>query len=91
MDIVHRHHRASRDVQVIFVPVPQAGSPQPFREVKPKPYPAQRREHWRSQRAIPSNRKALASRRLLDAIIRQEQELREMPTPNIALWQASRQ
>ena len=39
-----RHHRASRDMQVIFVEVPSAGSPEPIKRSDPGAYPVQRRE-----------------------------------------------
>jgi hypothetical protein len=71
-----RHHRVSREI--IFVPVPVAGSPQPLKWAKPPAYPSSRRAPWRPQQTIPS--KASASKRLLDAIVRNEQA-REMLTP----------
>jgi hypothetical protein len=68
-----RYHCAtSRDVQVIFVEVAAAGSPQPLKWTKPPAYPQQGRAPWRLQRAIPSNSKADATKRLLDTIAQNE-------------------
>jgi hypothetical protein len=72
-----RHHRVSREI--IFVPVPVAGSPAPLNRSKPPRYPSTQREAWRPQRSIPS--KANASKRLLDAIVRNEAAARQMLTP----------
>ena len=40
-------------VQIIFVPVPAAGSQEPLRRAKPPPYPVQRRDQWPHHQAIP--------------------------------------
>jgi hypothetical protein len=72
----YRHHRASRDVQVIIVPVPCGGSPEPLRQAKPGPYPRQERGYWRPADKPPRLSKAGASKRLFDAINRQEQAVR---------------
>jgi hypothetical protein len=80
-----RHHHA---VQVIFVEVPAAGSPQPLKWAKPPAYPQQRRDAWRPARSIPTNRKAEATKRLLDAIMRQDEIVRAMMTPNPTLLRA---
>lgn len=72
-----RHHRASREI--IFVPVPVAGSPAPLNQTKPPRYPSTQRQAWRPQQTIPS--KASASKRLLDAISRNEAAARKMLRP----------
>ena len=53
----YRHHRATP--QVIIVPVPCGGSPEPVRNVKPGKYPHDKREPWRPQRAIPNKAERL--------------------------------
>jgi hypothetical protein len=63
-----RHHRASRDVQVIIVPVPCGGSPEPLRH---------QWSPWRPADKPPRLSKAEASKRLFDAINQQEQAVRE--------------
>ena len=68
----YRHHRVSREI--IFVPVPVAG-PDFGRHGKPPNYPVQRREAWRPATRPPS--KAERSVRLLNAIVRQDEEVRE--------------
>ncbi|HEY1864414.1 MAG TPA: hypothetical protein VGG77_12175 [Roseiarcus sp.] len=75
-----RHHLA---VRVVFVEVPQAGSPQPLKWAKPPAYPHQHREVWRPRTKPPS--KAESLRRLLDYFNRQDQIVREMTKPNGAL------
>ena len=72
-----RHHRASREI--IFVPVPVAGSPAPLNKAKPPHYPRQAHQPWRPAHRPPN--KASATVRLLDAISRNEQAAREMLTP----------
>jgi hypothetical protein len=73
----HRHHRASRDVQVIIVPVPfESGSPAPLKWAKPSKYPFTQREAWRPA-TKPPNRKAEATRRLLDGIRHNDEAARE--------------
>jgi hypothetical protein len=72
-----RHHRVNREI--IFVPVPVAGSPAPLNQAKPAKYPSTRRAPWRPQQTIPS--KASATVRLLDAIVRNEQAARNMLRP----------
>jgi hypothetical protein len=42
-----RHHRASRDVQVIIVPVPCGGSPEPLRRQPPSAYKRNQWSPWR--------------------------------------------
>jgi hypothetical protein len=74
-----RHHRAQRDVQVVFIEVPVAGSPAPLYRNKPGQYPQQRREHWRPATRIPS--KAEATARLLRDIAANEMAVRSMLTP----------
>jgi hypothetical protein len=69
-----RHHKANRDVQIVLVPVPVAGSPQPLKWAKPGRYPVQHREAWRPRTKPPS--KTEATKRLLDAIIRNDEAAR---------------
>ena len=78
-----RHHRASRDVQIVLVPVPVAGSPQPLKWAKPGRYPQQQREAWRPQRAIPiKQRKAERLVEIMRELYRREADARQMLTPN---------
>jgi hypothetical protein len=75
-----RHHKASRDVQIVLVPVPcEAGSPEPLKWAKPAKYPFTRRAPWQPARAIPS--KASASKRLLDSIIENEEAVKSLLRP----------
>jgi hypothetical protein len=39
-----RHHRASRDAQIVFILPFEVGSPKTAREIKPPRYPSDRRE-----------------------------------------------
>jgi hypothetical protein len=68
-----RHHHAVR-TEYIVIPIPVAG-PDFGRHGKPPAYPAQRRQPWRPAQHPPS--KAERSVRLLNAIVRQDQEVRE--------------
>jgi hypothetical protein len=52
-----RHHRVSRDVQIVLVPVPMAGSPQPLKWAKPPAYPQQDRAPWKPARFIPAKQR----------------------------------
>jgi hypothetical protein len=80
-----RHHRASREI--IIVPVPyEIGSPKHGREVKPRNYPHQRREAWRPATRPPSKAERIA--RWLDGVRRQEEAVREMLKPDLALLKA---
>jgi hypothetical protein len=85
----YRHHRASRDVQIVLVPVAfEGGSPKQAREVKPGHYPHQQREPWRPQRAIPASRKTEGFKRTVDLLrdlARREADARAMLRPNAAL------
>ena len=54
-----RHHRVNREI--IFVPVPVAGSPEPLRQAKPPAYKSTRRAPWQPQTRPPSNRKGEAA------------------------------
>jgi hypothetical protein len=68
-----RHHRA---VQVVLVPVPfEGGSPKSARTVKPGNYPRQDRQPWRPATRPPS--KGQRAVNLLNAIVRQDEEVRE--------------
>ena len=59
----YRHHRVSREI--IFVEVPLGGSPKLARTVKPGPYPVDRRGPWRP-RVKPPSRKTEGFKRMLD-------------------------
>jgi hypothetical protein len=74
-----RHHRASREIVFVAVPVPAAGSPEPFPHRPPPKYPQQHHQPWRPQRSIPS--KANATACLLRQIAANEMAAREMLTP----------
>jgi hypothetical protein len=74
----HRHHRASRDVPVIFVEVPVGGSPAPLHRGKPPRYPSAQRQLWRPADKPPR------LRRLLEEFRRQDEIVREMMTPSPA-------
>jgi len=68
-----RHHRAHAP-QVIIVPVPVGGSPEPSRAVKPR-WPRQDRvPPWRPATKPPS--KAERLQRLVDAMHRQNEDVR---------------
>ena len=68
--------------EIIFVTIPEAGSPKVAREAKPPHYPSNQREHWRPQRAIPGSRKAKATQRLIEGIARQDASVRDF------MWKA---
>ena len=72
-----RHHRVSREI--IFVPVPVAGSPEPLRQAKPGKYPSTQRQAWRPATRPPN--KAAATVNLLRQIAANELAAREMLTP----------
>jgi hypothetical protein len=74
-----RHHRVSRDVQVIVIPVPVAGSPAPLNQAKPAKYPHHQRQAWRPATRPPS--KGRATVRLLDAIIENDAAARNLLRP----------
>ena len=82
-------HRAQRDVQVIIVEVPAAGSPEPQRQVKPRYPQQQRREAWRPATRPPNRSKSEALRRLIDAISRNDEAARSVMRPNPTLLKAS--
>ena len=84
-----RRHRASRDVQVIIVPVPCGGSPAPLRHAKPSPYPRQERGYWRPARSIPSKqRRAERIAKLMRELAEREADARSMLTPRPDLMRA---
>ncbi len=67
----YRHHH------IVLVPVPVGGSQKTAREVKPRPYPHQDRQHWPPRQGIPHRAsKAAAAVNLLRNIARQEAEVR---------------
>jgi hypothetical protein len=80
-----RHHKAVCR-EIIFVEVPVCGSPKNSREVKPARYPHQQREPWRPATRPPSKAEKLA--RLIDAMRKQDQMVREMMRRDLALLKA---
>lgn len=70
-----RRHHANRDVQVVFVEIPAAGSQKIAREVKPSKYPRDQRPPWRPQHDIPPRRQPKIVR-FIDAINKQDQDIR---------------
>ena len=78
-----RHHHA---VQVVLVPMPVGGSPQPLKWAKSSKYPVQHREACRPRTKAPSKAEALP--KLLDAINRNDETAREMLTPRPDLLKA---
>jgi hypothetical protein len=75
----YRHHRAHAGgpPSIIFVEVPAAGSPKNARTVHPPAYKRNQLEPWRPQQAIPHRvTKAQRAARFVDAIVRQEAEVR---------------
>jgi hypothetical protein len=79
-----RHHRASRDVQVILVPVPVAGSPEPFPRKPPPRYPFTQREPWRPAQHPPRRSKAQRIVDLMRELDRRAEDARQMLKPNAA-------
>jgi hypothetical protein len=73
-----RHHRASREI--ILVPVPVAG-PDYGRQHKPGRYPSNQREPWRPQRAIPDRGKGKVLVEFLRRVQKQDAEIREYMRP----------
>jgi hypothetical protein len=84
---VTRHHRASRDAQIVFILPFEGGSPKEAREVKPPRYPSDRREPSRP-RTTPPNRKIEAPRRWREDIRRRDEVARSMMRPNASLLKA---
>jgi hypothetical protein len=81
----HRHHRASRDVQVIFVEVPVGGSPAPLHRGKPPRYPSNQWSPWRPQRSIPSKqRQAERIVKIMRELDRRAEDAGQMLTPSPA-------
>ena len=72
-------YRHPRDVQIVLVPVPVAGCPEPHRVVKPCRYPVQRRDPWRPATRPPS--KAAATVNLLRRIVENDAAARSMLKP----------
>ena len=81
-----RRHVATRR-EIIFVPVPVAGTVKNTRFVHPPAYRHGQREGWRPQRAIPAN-KAQRIVRWLDQVRRQEETVREFMKPDATLLKA---
>jgi hypothetical protein len=82
----YSHHRASRDVQVVLVPIPVAGTIRETHRAEPPRYPYDRREAWRPATRPPT--KAQRVGRWLDQLRRQEEAVREMLKPDLALLKA---
>ena len=74
-----RHHHA---VQVIFVGMPSAGSPVPFRKTRPGPYPKQAHQPWKPRTKPPCKAERLA--RFLDSIRRNDEAAPQMFKPDLA-------
>lgn len=74
----------TRQVQVVIVEVPSAGTPEPQRSTKPGPYKRNSHEAWRPATRPPSKAERLG--RFLDSINQQEAELRKMLTPSPRAW-----
>lgn len=84
-----RHHRASRDVQVVIVPVPCGGSPAPLNRAKPLRYPSTQRQPWRPQTRPPSKqRQAERIVKLMRELDRRAEDARSMLTPRPDLMRA---
>ena len=84
-----RHHRASRDVQVIIVPVPCGGSPEPLRHQPPPAYRRNQWSPWRPQRSIPSKqRQAERIVKLMRELAKREADARSMLAPRPDLMRA---
>ena len=73
----HRHHRASRDVQVIFVEVPVGGSPAPLHRGKPPRYPSTQRQPWRPADKPPRLSKAQRLFDIMRDLDRRAEDARE--------------
>lgn len=83
-----RHHRASRDVQVVLVPIPVAGTIRETHRVKPGRYPHDQRQPWRPATRPPRPNKAQRVARWLDQCRRQEEIVREFMKPDARLLKA---
>jgi hypothetical protein len=87
-----RHHHASREI--IFVPVPvlvevpEAGSPKNVRAIKPDPHPPDRLPPWRPAQRLPRLNKAERLAKWLDAMRRQDAELKAYMRPDPAALRA---
>ena len=79
-----RHHRASRDVQVIIVPVPCGGSPEPLGRQPPPAYKRNQWSPWRPRRYIPSKRIV----KLMRELAKREADARSMLIPRPDLMRA---
>jgi hypothetical protein len=80
-----RHHRASREIVFVAVPVPTAGSPQPFPSRRPPPYPSTQRAPWKPQRFIPAKqRRAEQIVNLMRELDRRAEDARQMLRPTNA-------
>jgi hypothetical protein len=83
----HRHHRASREI--IFVAVPVAGSPKPVDARRPPAYPRQERAPWKPARSIPvKQRKAERIVKIMRELAEREADARSMLTPRPDLMRA---
>jgi hypothetical protein len=85
-----RHHRASRDVQVVIVLVPfEGGSPAPLHRGKPPRYPSTQRQVWRPRTRPPSKqRQAERIVKLMRELDRRAEDARSMLTPRPDLMRA---
>lgn len=67
-----RHHRVSREI--IFVPVPVGGSPELIRQSRPPAYKRNAPTHWRPANKPPTKGERTVN--FLHAITRQDEEVR---------------
>jgi hypothetical protein len=79
---------AGQRLQVVIVEVPSAGSPEPQRSNRPPAYPRNSREPWRPRTTPPMSRKAKALKNLVEAIAQQDEVVRSMMKPDLALLKA---
>jgi hypothetical protein len=81
----YRHHVATRR-EIIFVPIPVAGTVRETHRAKPGKYPHERREAWRPATRPPNKAERIV--RWLDQCRRQEEAIREMLRPDARLLEA---
>jgi hypothetical protein len=79
-----RHHRASREIVFVAVPVPAAGSPAPLNQAKPPRYPSTQREPWRPAQHPPRRSKAQRLVDLMRELDRRAEDARAMLRPTSA-------
>jgi hypothetical protein len=80
-----RHHRASREIVFVAVPVPTAGSPEPFPRKPPPRYPFTQREPWRPAQHPPRSSKQRKAERIVEImreLYQREADVRAMLRPS---------